>query len=74
MKYVKLYEEYKEEELGEISTDVATITVTSPDGNQKIEKSVGSDGTYKVIARWNNFKEGDISQNIPDEIVIKIKD
>lgn len=74
MIHVKLFEQYKEEVLGEITTDVAAITVTSPDGNDKVERSTGADGTYKVIARWNDFKEGDISQNVPDEIVIKIRD
>ena len=35
-----------------------------------VTKGVGGDGSYKVIARWNDFKDG----NIPDEIVIKLND
>lgn len=87
---MKKFKEYineevsKEEELGEVSTDTASIFITGSEGKLTddsqpgiediISVSTGSDGDYKVIARWNDFNPDDISHNIPTEIVIKIRE
>lgn len=81
MKYLNTYEEKKEEILGTISTDTASIIVTGNPksikdeyNNDTVNSSTGSDGSYNVIKRWYDYNPNkEFGDHVPDEIVIKIK-
>lgn len=94
MKNIKDYNAYiserkiaKEEEMGTLSTDTASVIITgdlkavkdehfNDDGitfkedGDVLDMSTGADGSYKVVKRWYDFDPDNISDNIPDEVVI----